>query len=185
MFYVAREISFQFSIVGGSFASELRQNPVAHCLVSIFTNFFEAAHAHYLVSISYLKKTRMEVITLSPKSKPGLEHSPLVNYVAFTIDRDPHIRVYKNDSSGELVHVFDKHIASPRRKMGLVHLSDGVMCSLILGGKLIIWNGITAKVINSWPATDYVGIYKMSDTRLALLKNSKLVVLAHERNRLE
>lgn len=111
---------------------------------------------------------------------------PFSNFMAFTCVRDQRIRVYKNDSCGKLVHIFEKHVSSglPLGFVELIHLSGDVLCSTYPGGNIRTWFGSSGKVLETFYAVGCMGMRKLNDIRLAVFtRSSKVLVLEHMKGR--
>jgi len=127
----------------------------------------------------------MDIITLSPEAKHGLEGTsilnlvdiPSKNLVAFVCEDDARIRLYNNDSDGKLVHIFANHVS---KHVEMVHLCDDVLCSLGSNGEMFSWLAGSGNVLETFNVVGPTGLRKLNDTRLAVIMDSGCIsVLQH------
>jgi len=137
----------------------------------------------------------MDVTTLSPKVRPGLEgehiqrvvNIPSQNLMAYCCHYDSRILVYKNDdASRQPVYIFENHVSPdhPPRRVYLFHLSDDLMCSMQPGGNVITWLARSGEVLDTFKVARSKALEKLSDTRLAVVLNSgAILVIEHLKGR--
>jgi len=130
----------------------------------------------------------MNVFTLSPKVKPGLEGCnircvvdlPSNNLMAF-ISEDQRIRIYKNDG-GEIIHTFEERTG--RGKIYLFSLMGDILCSMKRGGVIKTWVGSSGKVLETYKVPGFVGIWKLDDTRFAVMTDyGSMLIFEHLKGR--
>lgn len=131
------------------------------------------AHLSYINTSFPSPTSEMHVTTLSPTVKVGLGGKgilrivdiPSNNSISFVCE-DRMIRVFKNDSGGGPVHIFQGHVGSGNRKVYLLQLFDGILCSMDAGGNLNTWLGISGVVLETLNVGGSIEMWKLDDTRL-------------------